>query len=98
MPLLLRENLSIDNEHVAHVRCLFWQIVVSWYVPQYLDYIPRQTEWESLTTLVRIQRERRINDEVTAETAYFISSRSASAAHFLEAVRGHWAIGVTFLP
>jgi predicted transposase YbfD/YdcC len=60
--------------------------------PQYLDYIRRQTEWKNLTTLVRIQRERRINDRVTTETAYFISSRSASAAYFLEAVRGHWAI------
>lgn len=60
--------------------------------PQYLDYVRRQAEWKNLTTLVRIQRERRINDRVTTETAYFISSRSASAAYFLEAVRGHWAI------
>jgi predicted transposase YbfD/YdcC len=60
--------------------------------PQYLDYVRRQAEWNNLTTLVRIQRQRRINDRVTKETAYFISSRSASAAYFLEAVRGHWAI------
>lgn len=60
--------------------------------PQYLDYIRRRMDWENLTTLIRIQRERRINNQVTTETAYFISSRSASAAYFLEAVRGHWAI------
>jgi predicted transposase YbfD/YdcC len=60
--------------------------------PPSLAYIRRQAEWKNLTTLVRIQRERRINDQVTTQSAYFISSRSASAAHFLEAVRGHWAI------
>jgi predicted transposase YbfD/YdcC len=59
---------------------------------QYLHYIRRHADWKDLTTLIRIQRERRINDRITTETAYFISSRSASAAYFLEAVRGHWAI------
>lgn len=60
--------------------------------PQYLDYVRRQADWKDLTTLIRIQRERRINARITTETAYFISSRRASAAYFLEAVRGHWAI------
>jgi predicted transposase YbfD/YdcC len=60
--------------------------------PRSLDYVRRQTEWKNLRTLVRIQRERRVNERVTTETAYFISSRSASAAYCLEAVRGHWAI------
>ena len=60
--------------------------------PQYLDYIRRRAEWKNLTSVVRIQRERRVNDKVTTETAYFISSRSATAAYFLNAVRGHWAI------
>jgi predicted transposase YbfD/YdcC len=60
--------------------------------PQYLHYVRRHADWKDLTTLIRIQRERRINDRITTETAYFISSRSASAAYFLEAVRRHWAI------
>ena len=60
--------------------------------PQYLAYIRRQADWKDLTTLVRIQRERHINHQITRETAYFISSRAASAAYFLQAVRGHWAI------
>jgi predicted transposase YbfD/YdcC len=59
---------------------------------QYLDYVRRRTEWKNLTTLIRIQRERRIHDQTSIETAYFISSRTASAAYFLDAVRGHWAI------
>lgn len=60
--------------------------------PHYLDYVRRHAEWKDLKTLLRIQRERRINDQVSTETAYFISSRSASADFFLGAVRGHWAI------
>lgn len=60
--------------------------------PQYLDYVRRCAAWKGLKTLIRIQRERRIDDRITTETANFISSRSASAAYFLDAVRGHWAI------
>lgn len=48
--------------------------------PQYLDYIRRHTEWKDLTMLIRIQRERRTNGQITSETAYFISNRAASAA------------------
>ena len=60
--------------------------------PQYLAYVGRHADWKDLNTLIRVQRERRINDQTTTETAYFISSRAASAAYFLDAVRGHWAI------
>lgn len=52
----------------------------------------RHADWQGLKTLIRIQREQRINDQLSTETAYFISSRTASADFFLDAVRGHWAI------
>jgi predicted transposase YbfD/YdcC len=51
--------------------------------PPALDYVRRQADWKALRTLIRIQRERRVNDQLTTETAYFISSRAASAAYFL---------------
>ena len=60
--------------------------------PRYLDYVRRRDEWKNLSTLIRIQRERHLDDQITTETAYFISSRSASATYFLQAVRGHWSI------
>jgi len=60
--------------------------------PQYLDYVRRRADWKALKTLIRIQRERRIGDQTSTETAYFISSRAASADFFLNAVRQHWAI------
>lgn len=60
--------------------------------PQYLDYVRRRDEWKDLATLIRIERKRRLNEQTSTETAYFISNRVASAAFFLDAVRGHWAI------
>jgi predicted transposase YbfD/YdcC len=60
--------------------------------PHYLAYVRRQAEWEHLTTLIRIERERHIGDQTSRETAFFISSRAASASFFLEAVRRHWSI------
>jgi predicted transposase YbfD/YdcC len=60
--------------------------------PQYLAYLRRHTDWKHLTTLIRIERERRIGDQTSLETAFFISSQAASATFFLEAVRRHWSI------
>ncbi len=60
--------------------------------PDYLAYLRRHTQWTALTTVVRIVRERRSGDQSSHETAYFISSRSASASAFLDAVRRHWSI------
>ncbi len=60
--------------------------------PHYLTYLRRHTEWKHLTTLIRIERERRIGDQTSLETAFFISSQAASAAFFLEMARRHWSI------
>lgn len=60
--------------------------------PAYLAYLHRHSDWKALTTVVRITRERRIGDHSSHETAYFISSRVASASAFLAAVRDHWSI------
>jgi predicted transposase YbfD/YdcC len=49
-------------------------------------------DWAGLHTLVMLQRERRINDRVSRETAYFIASALNSAHHFLACTRAHWSI------
>lgn len=58
----------------------------------YLHYVRRYGDWSKLAAVIRVQRERRIGEKVSLETAYFIASRSASAAYFLKAVRSHWTI------
>jgi len=49
-------------------------------------------DWTGLHTLIMIQRERRVNDHVSHETAYFIASALDSASHFLACTRAHWSI------
>lgn len=58
----------------------------------YLHYVRAYGDWANLSALIRLQRERRIGEKISLETAYFISSRSANAAYFLQAVRSHWTI------
>ena len=48
--------------------------------------------WRKLTTLVKVQSERRIGDKRTIEDRYFIASYQDSARHMLEHTRKHWHI------
>jgi len=49
-------------------------------------------DWEGLRSLALIRSERHVNDKVTTETRYFISSLEADAATLLNAKRSHWGI------
>ena len=48
--------------------------------------------WRSLTTLVKVQSERRVGDKHTVEDRYFIASYRDSARHILQHTRKHWYI------
>lgn len=49
--------------------------------------------WSGLSTFVRIESTRTVNNETSVENRYYISSRRPlSAKKALEAVRGHWSI------
>jgi predicted transposase YbfD/YdcC len=52
----------------------------------------RHPQWPSLTSIVAIESERHIDDNVSVHRRYYISSRAADAPSFLQAVRQHWAI------
>jgi predicted transposase YbfD/YdcC len=58
----------------------------------YRDYLRTSEQWSQLTTLVRVQRERRIGEKIERQIAYYISSWSGTAQHHLEATRHHWHI------
>jgi predicted transposase YbfD/YdcC len=59
---------------------------------QYLDYLPTRHEWPQLTTIAFVQRERRLPDKTTLESAFYISSLANDAARILDATRQHWSI------
>lgn len=60
--------------------------------PLAFEYIRNYQGWVDLKTLVRVERERRINDHVQRDVAYYISSLPPNAQRILDATRGHWAI------
>ena len=86
VPYDYAETINKGHGRIEIRRC--WTLQA----PDYLDYVQRRTDWKQLTSLIRVQRERHIAEKVNRETAYFISSRAASARDFLYAVRQHWSI------
>jgi predicted transposase YbfD/YdcC len=56
-----------------------------------LDYLDPQKKWKGLQALGMVRAERRIDQEVTQETRYFLLSFS-SVHTFAYAVRNHWGI------
>jgi predicted transposase YbfD/YdcC len=64
--------------------------------PEALAMIADHAEWTQLSTVVRVQATRIINEVRTSETRYYISSLSADTPHLadtaLHAVRRHWSI------
>jgi predicted transposase YbfD/YdcC len=49
-------------------------------------------EWEKLTSLVCVRRERRLPDKTQVETRYYIASLPPNAEKLLQAIRDHWGI------
>lgn len=60
--------------------------------PVAFEYIRHYEGWADLQSIVRVQRERRIGEQVTQETAYFISSLPPDAKTILHATRHHWSV------
>jgi predicted transposase YbfD/YdcC len=58
----------------------------------YLKYLNPKGEWKDLHSIGMVEAERIIKGEVSKETRYYLSSRSASAKEFGQAVRSHWGI------
>lgn len=60
--------------------------------PIAFEHIRHYDGWVGLTSIVRVQRERRINDDSQQEIAYYITSLDPDAERILNATRQHWSI------
>ena len=60
--------------------------------PDYLAYLRNLSDWPHLRTIVKVKRERRLNNKIETETKYYISSLICGAQLLLGVVRGHWGI------
>jgi len=49
-------------------------------------------QWEQLTSLICIRRERRLPQKTQVEMRYYIASRPPNANDLLQAIRNHWGI------
>jgi predicted transposase YbfD/YdcC len=90
MQLDYAETVNKNNGRIEIRRC--WAIAD----PLAFEYIRHYAGWADLQTLVRVQRECRLNGVTSRETAYYISSLPNQAARLLEATRHHWAIENSF--
>ena len=60
--------------------------------PDFITYLDPKGKWLDLACFGMVEAERRIGDEISRETRYYISSLSGKARAFAEAVRVHWSI------
>ena len=60
--------------------------------PEFIAYLNPDGAWAGFKSIGMVEAERRIGDETTCETRYYISSLSGDAQGFGEAARAHWGI------
>jgi predicted transposase YbfD/YdcC len=60
--------------------------------PEFITFANRNNKWTGLRTLGVVETERRLAEQVTHETRYYISSLAGDALEFGQAVRTHWEI------
>lgn len=57
-----------------------------------IDWLQGKESWKNLNTIGMVQRERHVEDGISVETSYYISSIENDAKRFSHAVRNHWGI------
>ncbi len=60
--------------------------------PRFLGDLRQGRQWKSLRSVAQVTLERRIDEQVTVETRYYISSLPGSAQQIQHAVRSHWGV------
>jgi predicted transposase YbfD/YdcC len=66
----------------------------SWTIsdPEVLRYLRGTEEWEKLTSVVKVQAERRTLEKTTVEIRYYLASLTGNARRMLDSTRAHWEI------
>lgn len=60
--------------------------------PEVLAWLQTEHHWPGLAAIGRVEAERRVGEQVSHETRYYVLSRVLSAKAFGAAVRSHWGI------
>jgi predicted transposase YbfD/YdcC len=79
---------TVDKGHGRIEIRRYWTISE----PEWISYLDPNGKWKNLSSIGMVQSERRIADQVTCETRYYILSTAGDAMGFGQAVREHWGI------
>jgi len=92
------EQMDMDFHQTTHKTSGRIEIRQCWVVrdPVAFEHIRHYEGWADLSSIIRVQRERRDGKQSSQDTAYYISSLTSSAAAILEATQHHWAIENSF--
>ena len=80
------ETVNKGHGRLERRRC--WSIADQ----ECVSYLNSSGEWRGLQSVTKVTGERRIGEEVSMESRYFISSLPGDAKQLLWAVREHWGI------
>jgi len=64
----------------------------SYCITEDIGWLREKHDWPGLRSIGFVESTREVNNQVSTETRYFISSLAPDAQEFAEAVRGHWGI------
>src|SRR5882672_791427 len=56
------------------------------------EWLRNKEQWSRLRSLIMVEATRKLNDQVSTERRYYISSLAPDVKQAAEAVRGHWGI------
>ena len=76
---------SIDGSHGRIEVRKYW-------VTEEIEWMQNHLQWEGLSSIGVVESTVEINQKITCERRYFLSSMPAKAEAFAKAVRGHWAV------
>ncbi len=91
-------------DQFSHVQPQFYQTVEKghgrleirkhWLIddPEYIAYLNPKGRWKGLRSIGMVQSERRIGQNVSKETRYYLMSFARKVQTFAKAVRSHWGI------
>lgn len=87
-----QHHVCVEKDHGRIETRRLWQVDLAGLEGRWQDV---QQEWAGLSSLVMVQRERRVGgkeNRVTRETHYYLSSLWGNAKKIAHAVREHWGI------
>ncbi len=103
----VRETFTIAQaDHFHQIQHQFYQTVDKghgrleirkhWIIddPEYIAYLNPKGKWKGLRSIGMVLSERRIGEQVTQETRYYLLSFARKVETFAQAVRSHWGIEV----